>query len=340
MPSESEQSNTKIHADSYPPQADKSALSNDKRKGVGNSNPLQERSGVMSKKINILSIIICVIVFSGLYEANICYSETTDVNDANSTVFDLRYAADRLLVQFAPKSDGQHRTTAERDEILLSADAGTVTRSYKIVPGLSLVKLPTGLTVEDALKKLMGADGILYAEPDYVKSGSTYPNDPRFNELWNMHNIGQVYGKLDADIDAPEAWDIRTDSDIIVAVIDSGIDYTHPDLAANMWINPGEDFPPLGVVGPEDFNGVNDDGNYDSAGNPLIDDIYGYDFCTYGGHVRDSDPMDDEGHGTHVAGIIGAVGNNNTGITGVCWKVKIMALKISKNSLVLLFNRK
>ena len=122
-----------------------------------------------------------------------------------------------------------------------------------------------------------------------------------------MHNTGQNGGTPDADIDAPEAWDIGTGStDVVVAVIDTGVDYTHPDLAANMWVNPGEI--------PD--NGIDDDGNgYD-------DDVYGYDFCNY-----DGDPFDDHYHGTHCAGTIGAIGNNSEGVAGVNWRVKIMALK-------------
>jgi len=97
-----------------------------------------------------------------------------------------------------------------------------------------------------------------------VPALSTFPNDPCFPLLYGLHNTGQTGGISDADIDAPEAWDIRTDAnDIIVAVIDSGIDYNHPDLASNIWHNPGE------IPG----NGIDDDGN------GYIDDIYGYDFC-------------------------------------------------------------
>ena len=111
----------------------------------------------------------------------------------------------------------------------------------------------------------------------------------------------------DADIDAPEAWNVFTGSAAtVVAVIDTGVDYTHPDLAANMWVNPGE------IPG----NGIDDDGN------GFVDDVHGYDFVN-----NDGDPMDDHGHGTHVAGTIGAVGNNGMGVTGVNWHVRIMALK-------------
>ncbi|MHC4362930.1 MAG: S8 family serine peptidase, partial [Planctomycetota bacterium] len=133
-------------------------------------------------------------------------------------------------------------------------------------------------------------------------------NDPRFDDLWGMHNMGQTGGTVDADIDAPEAWDIATgSSDIVVAVIDTGVDYTHVDLAANMWVNEDEYYGTPGV---------------DDDGNGYVDDIYGYDFCNY-----DPDPMDDHYHGTHCAGTIGGVGDNGEGVAGVCWDVRIMALK-------------
>ena len=111
----------------------------------------------------------------------------------------------------------------------------------------------------------------------------------------------------DADIDAPEAWQMTTGSDeVIVGVIDSGAYYEHEDLSENMWVNPNE------IPG----NGVDDDAN------GYIDDIYGIDATN-----DDTDPMDDMGHGTHCAGTIGAVGNNEIGVVGVNWNVKIMALK-------------
>ncbi|NQU75398.1 MAG: S8 family serine peptidase, partial [Planctomycetes bacterium] len=159
---------------------------------------------------------------------------------------------------------------------------------------------------------LSGNPGIAYYQPNYVMQLWALPDDPSFDELWGLNNTGQDGGTADADIDAPEAWDYTIGSaDIIVGVTDTGVDYTHPDLADNMWINPGETAD----------NGIDDDGN------GFIDDIYGWDFGD-----DDSDPMDDSsiaGHGTHVAGTIGAVGDNGVGVAGVNWDVSIMALKIA-----------
>jgi subtilisin family serine protease len=122
-----------------------------------------------------------------------------------------------------------------------------------------------------------------------------------------MNNTGQTGGTNDADLDAPEAWDIQTGSEsTLIAVIDTGVDYNHPDLAANIWTNPGE------IAG----NGLDDDQN------GFIDDIHGWDFVN-----NDADPMDDNLHGTHVAGTIGAIGDNGVGVAGVNWRTKIMALK-------------
>jgi len=218
------------------------------------------------------------------------------------------YKPGELIVRFAAAADGKLRSTGENNQILNAVGGGTIIRNFRIVPGLSVVKLPTGMTVEEALQKLGKAKGVLYAEPDYrVSAFSTLPNDPRFNDLWGMHNTGQTGGTVDADIDAPEAWDISTgSSEITVAVIDTGVDYNHPDLAANMWVNSGE------IPG----NNIDDDDN------GYVDDIYGYDFCN-----NDADPMDDHYHGTHCAGTIGAVGDNGEGVAGVCWNVRIMAMK-------------
>lgn len=167
--------------------------------------------------------------------------------------------------------------------------------------------------VSDALRQ---RDEVEYAEPNYLYYASDTPNDPDFSKLWGMHNTGQTGGTADADIDAVEAWDIQKgDSTVLVAVIDTGVDYTHPDLKANIWSNPGE-------TGTDNqgrdkrSNGVDDDNN------GYIDDFHGWDFAN-----NDNDPMDDNAHGTHVSGTIGAVGNNGVGVVGVNWRVKILPLK-------------
>lgn len=143
------------------------------------------------------------------------------------------------------------------------------------------------------------------------------------NDLWNLNNIGQDDGKADADIDAPEAWALqKRKKPITVAVIDTGVDYTHPGLKNKMWVN-----------SKETLNGFDDDGN------GYTDDIYGYDFGD-----KESDPMDNgsnvdkPGHGTHVAGIIGADGSDGSGIVGVSPNVRIMALKAASGSISFLGN--
>ncbi len=142
--------------------------------------------------------------------------------------------------------------------------------------------------------------GVRYAEPDYLAEVfETVPDDPSWPDLWGMRAIG-----------APTAWDESTgSSDIVVGVVDTGVDLTHTDLVARLWENPGE------IPG----NGIDDDGN----GWP--DDVNGAD-CA----ANDGDPMDDDGHGTHVAGTIGAAGNDGVGVVGVNWDVRIMALKVFK----------
>ncbi|MCB0323093.1 MAG: S8 family serine peptidase [Bdellovibrionales bacterium] len=171
-------------------------------------------------------------------------------------------------------------------------------------------KIATTTTDEldiEAAVDLLDADLVEYIEPNYVYGVNVVPNDPSFGSLWGLHQSNDI------DIDAPEAWDIVTGNEsepIVVGVVDTGIDYNHVDLSANMWRNTAE-------YGGSP--GVDDDGN------GYVDDIYGWN-----GVSNNGNPMDDQAstyHGTHCAGTIGAVSNNGIGITGVAWNVKLMALK-------------
>ena len=179
---------------------------------------------------------------------------------------------------------------------------------------LVLLKSTQNVDAKVLANALSGNANVEYASPNYRRELCATPNDTNFSSLWGMHNTGQTGGTADADIDAPEAWNVSTGSaNVIVAVIDTGFDYLHPDLAANAWTNPGE------IAG----------NNRDDDGNGYIDDVYGIDPAGVdgSGSTGDSDPMDGYGHGTHCAGSVGAVGNNSRGVAGVNWNVSIMGLK-------------
>lgn len=210
---------------------------------------------------------------------------------------------DRLLIK--PKRNAAVRTT----DVL---GGGTVQRTFQTFGGLQVVRLPAGVSVDAAIRLLKANNQVEYAEPDYyVKLQGTEPNDFRYytGELWGLHNTGYLGGTPGADIKAPEAWDIRTGApNIIVALVDSGVRQTHEDLAPNLWRNPGE------IPG----NGIDDDGN------GVIDDVHGFN-----AYLDNGEPEDDLGHGTHVAGTIGGVGNNSVGVVGVAWRVQLMPTKFT-----------
>lgn len=242
-------------------------------------------------------------------------------------------------VRIVPAAEKKRASTAEEMALAEARLAGRPEVLVKFKPGVSLEAIDQITArfndrVEDRIESDPGLESIddlddadpvaiaakysslpevEYAEPNYAIEleaidapiAPIHPSDPRFEDQWALANSGQRGGKQGADISAMHAWLTTTGSDkVVVAVLDSGVDYTHEDLAPNMWKRPASIAPyqdaELGTVEDEDgFNAI------DNA----------------------SDPMDENGHGTHCAGIIGAEGGNNIGITGVNWKVRIMPLK-------------
>ena len=177
-----------------------------------------------------------------------------------------------------------------------------------------MVDLPRDLTVAEAVREYEASPDVAYAEPNFKLEPAAVPNDPGYKNLWGLNNTGQTGGAADADIDAPEAWNTTTGSaGTVVAVIDEGVDIDHPDLAGNIWTNPGE------IAGSRK----------DDDKNGYVDDVNGYDFANDDPTVYDPDPITGSGdeHGTHVAGTIAATGNDGNGITGVSWDAQTAALK-------------
>ncbi len=204
-------------------------------------------------------------------------------------------ASHQLVVGFKKGATSKQEQTA-----VASVDANIADRIDEI--DAAVVDVGEDQSRTEVANQMEKSDTVEYAEPNYRMKAFRAPNDPLLPQLWGMENPSN-----DADIDAPEAWNTHTGSgDVVVAVIDTGIDYNHSDLNGNMWRNSGE-IP---------------DNCQDDDGNGFADDVYGFDF-----HNQDSDPVDDNIHGTHVAGTIGAEGNNGTGVVGVNWNTKLMAVK-------------
>jgi subtilisin family serine protease len=167
-----------------------------------------------------------------------------------------------------------------------------------------------GQPVEAAIRALNNRPNVEYAERDYIVHPTGYADDPRFGELWGLNNTGQTGGTPNVDVNGLEASGVtQGDPNLVVAVIDTGVDFSHPDLSGRKWVNPGES------GGGKETNGIDDDGN------GFVDDVNGADFLN-----NDGNPFDDHGHGTHVAGTI-AASVNGQGVVGVAPNVKIMALK-------------
>lgn len=232
---------------------------------------------------------------------------------------------------------GKHEVHANR--ILVKAKAGVamqdqlavyqgqglkMRRQFRLVPRAQVLELvtpnPNATAAERAealvrrLEALRRSGRFEYVEPDYIYRLALQPNDTRFQDgtLWGLRNDGGSGGVAGADINAEQAWDLTTGStNVIVAVVDTGVRYTHQDLASQMWRNPGES------GGGKENNGVDDDNN------GYVDDVFGINVVADNGN-----PFDTHGHGTHVSGTIGAAANNGAPHVGVAWHVRIMAIKI------------
>jgi len=204
------------------------------------------------------------------------------------------YAPDSLLIRF------QENTPDSVIQMIFEKMSVVHHKKLPMVPDLYSIKVKARSDIRYLLTWAQDNKEVMYVEPNYKRSLFKEPDDTYYlnASLWGLKKI-----------QAPKAWDIDTKSTYIVGVIDTGVNYNHEDLKNNMWINEKE------------LNGV---AGVDDDHDGYIDDIYGYNFIDDHG-----DPMDDDedNHGTHVAGTIGAIGNNSLGVTGVCWKVKIMALK-------------
>ena len=215
------------------------------------------------------------------------------------------YVPDRIIVKLAPD--------ISRNDFSSILDTNFYVVEKVLVRRLNIISIKlknNQISLVDAIKEFRNNPFVDKAIPDTKVFRRDMPDDTQFDQQWALHNEGQSGGTEDADIDAPEAWDIATGGvtplgdTIVVAIVDGGMMLTHADLTPNLWTNWGE------IPG----NGIDDDNN------GYVDDVHGWDAYASDGSV----PSD--GHGTHVAGIVGAKGNNGAYVAGVNWNIKLMPL--------------
>ena len=240
----------------------------------------------MNRVFSMRSILISAVALTALFAGSVIAQKTNREN----------YVKDELLVKFSDGTASKAALDANR-----AMNAAVLETLGDL--GWQRVRLPETLSVDEAMSRYSKFEGVEYAQPNFYYHLLLTPNDPQFTAS-GMYGLTRIA--------APSAWDLTTgSSNVVVADIDTGLGYTHQDIAANAWLNAAE------IQG----NGVDDDGN------GFVDDIYGLDVFN-----NDSNPIDDNPstvwHGTHTAGTIGAVGNNGIGVVGVNWNVRIMSVKL------------
>ena len=250
----------------------------------------------MKTKTLLCTIFIVVLTGVVLAYSNPISAELSTKFNPTAT----KYVPGEVLVKFKPKATAQIR-------LATVAFQGHSVLANLNQPGWVHLKVGAGQTVNGALAAYQKDTSVEYVQPNYIYHLAAAPNDTQYGQLWAFKNTGQTIstgtytpniGTPGADINIEKAWDHITDcSNVVVAVVDSGVNYNQEDLAGNMW-NGGSTYPNHG------FNYVD----------------------------NNKDPMDLNGHGTHVAGIIGAAGNNTKGTTGVCWKANIMAVRAADST--------
>ncbi|MGH2692493.1 MAG: S8 family serine peptidase, partial [Actinomycetota bacterium] len=211
------------------------------------------------------------------------------------------FAPDKIVVGYEPGT-GRSVRWAVRSAVGASG--------YRAMPTLDVIELYPGTGVYEALSKVPAIRKVAYAEPNYVLQMTAEPNDPMYEESWSV-GPSNASG-FRSGIDTPSVWNLTTGAeDVTVAIVDSGVDLDHPDLVSNLWSNPGE------TGSGREANGADDDRN------GFVDDWRGWDWTD-----QDNDPIDLAGHGTMVAGTVGAQGDNGIGVSGVSWKSRLISLRV------------
>jgi thermitase len=242
---------------------------------------------------------LAIFLASGTFAGKATASETETAPPAAS-------APGEIVIRYLPGVDPGDQAEAR-------AALGASVDDFSETTGLEVLDVPAGTDLEQAAAAAESLPQVLYAEPNYAYRIAAVPNDPMYRDLWALGPSNR--SGMNSGIDAPSAWNATTGSpSITVAVVDSGVDTTHPDLAPNAWTNPAE-------TGGREGNAIDDDGN------GFVDDWRGWDWTE-----DDNDPADPLGHGTHTAGTIGAVGNNGVGVSGVNWHVRLMPLRVIDGS--------